>query len=199
MKVRFDLRPAGLIEKERQKKKFNFMKVIAVFLMGMFFLASGGYIVVMTLNLLMLRDEVQTRENLVSGLDMERANLNRQVTELRAQERVFIETLRIMNEDMPTIEVLNALESNMDIYGIGFNTLKFTQGREARGVKEPDMVELTGLVASDKQIVDYSDRLRTSGVFNDVRLPVTTLNERTGMISYTLQMPVKEIGDINKP
>jgi hypothetical protein len=101
-----------------------------------------------------------------------------------------------MQEDLPSLEVLNALETNMDDYGIGFNTLKFVIGKMNRNVKEPDYVEVTGTVASDKQIIDFSDRLRASGVFSDVFLPVTTLNESTGMISFTLRMPIFPIGQI---
>jgi len=84
----------------------------------------------------------------------------------------------------------------MDNYGIGFNTLRFVLGRAAGGGRTPDVVEVTGTVASDKQIIDFSDRLRASGVFSDVFLPSTTRNERTNMISFTLRMPVLPIGQI---
>ena len=198
MKVQFDLRPAGMLERERKQKSFNLTRTVALLLMLTFFLTSGGYIVIMTLERFTLQEEVDFKEDTVAGLETEKIALNKQVSELKAREKVFADTLKIMNEDLPTLEVLNALEANMDDYGIGFNTLKFVIGRTNRNVKEPDVVEVTGIVASDKQIIDFSDRLRESGVFNDVLLPVTTLNENTGMISFTLRMPIKTIGEINK-
>jgi len=191
MRVQFDLRPAGMVEKERKKKGFNLTRIIAVLLMLAFLASSGGYIATMTLQSFRLRDEIVTRQSMVSSLQMERVALERQVNELRARERVFADALRVMNEDLPTIEVLHALEANMDLFGIGFNSLRFVTG--AAG----NVVEVTGLVASDRQIIDFSDRLSATGIFRDVFLPITQLNEATGMISFTLRMPVRPIGEIS--
>ena len=188
MKVQFDLRPAGMLEKERKQKSFNLTRTVAILLMLAFFATSGGYIVMMTLQRFMLQETVDFKESQVSGLEVENNALRRQVNELQASERVFAETLKIMQEDLPTLEVLNALEVNMDDFGIGFNTLRFVAG---------NTVEVTGTVASDRQIIDFSERLRESGVFRDVFLPVTTRSEQTGMISFTLRMPVLPIGQIN--
>jgi cell division protein FtsL len=199
MRVQFDLRPAGMLEKERKKKSFNISRVLAILLMMAFFATSGGYIVVITWKFFMLKDEVATIENIVAGLEAEKSLLERQVSELRAREKVFADTLKIMNDDLPTVEVMHALESNMDAYGIGFETMRFVIGRETRGGKEPDVLEVTGLVASNEQIIEFSDRLRGSGVFKEVSLPVTTLIEQTGMVSFTLRMQYFAIGDIERP
>jgi hypothetical protein len=196
MRVQFDLRPAGLLEKERKQKSFNLTRTIAIILMLLFFGSSSYYLVMMTLHRIRLEDVVSERESMIFTLETEKSGLERQVNELKAREKVFADTLKIMQDDLPTIEVLDALETNMDDYGIGFNSLRFVIGRVDRGVKAPDVVEVTGLVASDKQIIDFSDRLRAAGVFSDVFLPVTTRNDQTGMISFTLRMPVYPIGQI---
>jgi cell division protein FtsL len=204
MKTQFDLRPAGMLEKERKQKSFNLTRLIAFLLLFVYFATSIGYLVVMTMERFTLENEVNDKEGLVANLEMEKNGLQRQVNDLKAKEKVFADTLQIMQDDLPTIEVLKALEESMPESGIGFNTLKFVIGRmtpPARGtrgpaVKAPDVVELTGVVATDKLIIDFSDRLRASGVFSDVLLPVTTLNERTNMISFTLRMPVFPIGQI---
>jgi len=158
MKVQFDLRPAGMLEKERKRTGFNLTRTVAVILMLAFFLSSGGYIVMMTLERFMLQDEVEVREDMIANLETEKVALEGQVNELKPRERVFADTLQIMNDDLPTLEVLNALEANMDDYGIGFNTLRFVIGSDA------NVVEVTGLVAT-----------------------------------FTLRMPIKAIGDINRP
>lgn len=189
MRVQFDLRPAGMVEKERKKSSFNLTRLVAMILMMAFFITSIGYIVVMTMALIDMRDQVDMRETEIAGLNLERAALAGQVTSLQARETVFVNTLAIMNDDLPTIEVLAALETHMDEYGIGFETLRFAAGRT---------VEVTGLAATDRQIIDFSERLRFSGVFSDVALPVTSLNAATGMISFTLRMVYLPIGEIRR-
>jgi len=196
MKIQFDLRPAGMLEKERKQKSFNLTRTIAIILLGAFFMSSIGYIAMMSMERVNLQNEVLDKENFVRNLEREKNNLQRQVNDLKSREKVFSDTLKIMQDDLPTIEVLNALETEMDNYGIGFNSLKFVIGRVTRGVKAPDVVEVAGTVASDKQIIDFSDRLRSTGVFSDVLLPVTTRNEKTNMITFTLRMPVLPIGQI---
>ena len=199
MKTQFDLRPAGMLEKERKQKSFNLTRIVAILLMGAFFVTSVGYIVLMAWQSFALQEAVIDKEALVNGLEAEKSTLQRQVNDLRAREKVFTDTLQIMQDDLPSLEVLNALETNMDVYGIGFNSLRFVIGRGSGNNKAPDVVEVTGTVATDKQIIDFTDRLRSSGVFSDVFLPVTTRNERTGMISFTLRMPVFPIGQIKRP
>jgi hypothetical protein len=140
----------------------------------------------------MMQDEVNSLQGRLAALRVEVASLTGQLNALRARETVFVNALRIMNDDLPTIEVLSALETNMDIFGIGFDTMRF-QHSQAEG----NFVEVVGLVASDTQVIDFAERLRLSGVFNSVSLPATALNSNTGMVSFTLRMPVKAIGEIN--
>ena len=199
MKAQFDLRPADLLKKESKQKGFNPTRLLAVFLMLLFFMSTGYYLFMMGLvELPSMQDAVMEKENEVASFEAEKIVLQKQVNDLRAKEKVFADTLKIMQDDLPTIEVLNALETEMDVYGIGFNSLKFVIGRVSGNTKAPDSVELTGTVATDKQIVDYSDKLSTCGVFSDVNLTSTTLDEKTGMITFTLNMPVYPIGQIQQ-
>ena len=200
MKAQFDLRPSGMLAKERKQKSFNLTRLIAVLLVLAFFASTGGYIVMMGMNSFRLQKAVQAKREAAAGLRRRKSDLEKQVTELKAKEKVFIDTLQIMQEDLPTIEVLNALETEMDDYGIAFTSLKFVFGRAAaRGrEKEPDVVELTGLVTLDTQVVDFSERLRSAGVFSDVLLTATTRDERTGLVSFTLRMPYLPIGQIQR-
>jgi hypothetical protein len=165
-------------------------------LIGAFLLTSGGYYALMLRNLFWLQEEVVTKEDHVLTLETDKTVLQKQVSDLQAREKVFSQTLQIMQDDMPSLEVLNALESNMDGLGMGFNTLRFNLGRGTGANKEPDVVEVTGMATTDKQIIDYADRLRASGVFRDVFLPSTVRSEQSGMINFTLRMPVFPIGQI---
>jgi hypothetical protein len=192
MKVQFDLRLIDMVEKERKKKSFNATRLVAILLMMAFFISSGAYLALMTIQSFGMQDRVDDLQSRLAALRVENASLTGQLNVLRAREAVFANALRIMNDDLPTIEVLSVLETNMDLFGIGFDTMRFLHTPA-----EGNVVEVVGLVASDRQIIEFSDRLRLSGVFNNVSLPVTTLNPNTGMVSFTLRMPVRAIGEIN--
>ena len=43
MKVQFDLRPSGMLERERKQRSFNPTRTVAILLMLAFFLTSGGF------------------------------------------------------------------------------------------------------------------------------------------------------------
>jgi len=193
MRVQFDLRPIDMVEKERKKTGFNLTRLVAILLILAFFISTIGYIGRTMLNIFTLRDEIETSERAVAALRAETTVLRGEVNNLVAREGVYANALRIMNEDLPTIEVLRALELDMDDYGIGLTTLRFITAATGNSV------EVTGQVASDRQIIEFSERLRFAGVFSSVRLVSTSLNENTGMVSFTLQMPVYPIGEIGTP
>jgi len=190
MRIQFDLRPADMVEKERKKTGFNLTRLVAIVLMMAFFVSTIGYITMTTFSIFTLRDEIETGRLAVVDLQRRTSDQRGRLNSLIADERVFANALQIMNDDLPTIEVLRALEQNMGDYGIGFETLRFVTA--AGG----NTVEVVGQAAYDRQIIEFSDRLRLAGVFSNVFLPLTTLNENTGMISFTLRMPVHSISEI---
>jgi len=190
MRVQFDLRPIEMVEKERKKTGFNFVRVLAILLMMTFFVSTISYLVIMGFASFGLRERIDEVRNTVNSVQAQNANLQGQINLHRAQEAVYVNALAIMNDDLPTIEVLGALETFMDPFGLGFSTLSF------QVVGGAVIVNVVGEAASDRQIIEYSERLRLSGVFSQVNVVSTALIEATGMISFTMRMPVRSIGEI---
>jgi len=179
-----------MAEKER-KKTGNISRLVVALLAFALFASTIAYIAIMFMDTIYLQDRIGTAQAEVTSLRQQNSELTGQVNALRARENVFVDALRIMNDDFPTIEVLEALKINMDYFGIGFDTLRFFT------VAERNVVEVTGQVASDRQLIDFTNRLRFSRVFSDVFLPQIPKQEFSGMIWFTIRMPVRAIGEIN--
>jgi cell division protein FtsL len=195
MRVQFDLRPTSLLEKERKRTSFNPMRILVTLLLLVFFASSGAYIVLMTLNMFSLRTSVEEKTYEVENKEGQKAALEAEIRRLAAQEAVYASTLKIMQDDLPTLEVLNAFEEHMD-YGMGLNTLRF--GNSAPG-GTPVTVDATS--ATEAQIIALYDGLMGSGVFTPASAGMTNSrrDDRTGRVSFTLSLVAFPIGQIRSP
>ena len=106
---------------------------------------------------------------------------------MQDRERVFTNTLKIMQDDLPTLEVLNALETYMEP-GMGLNSLRCTGS--------PNMAVVIATAAAEDQIINFTNGLSGCGVFSAVAMPVSTRDERTGRVTFTLNLSVLPIGQI---
>ena len=192
MRVQFDLRPATLLEKERKKTSFNLIRTLAILLLILFFVSSGAYIGLMTWNMFSLRDSVDNKRDEVESMEGQKMALEAELRRLAAQEAVYACTLKIMQDDLPTLEVLSAFEDHM-AYGMGLNTLRF--GNTAAG-GTPVTVDSTA--AREDQIIDLYDGLMGSGVFAPTSTGMTNSkrDDRTGRVSFTLNLVAFPIGQI---
>ncbi|GHS97520.1 hypothetical protein AGMMS50276_17710 [Synergistales bacterium] len=194
MIVKFDLRPAELVKKEVKRKSLNVMGIIAAVLIVLFVASSGFYLVTMTMNLLSLRDDVFFLTGDVDNLELDKRALEVEIGRLRVREKTFADTLKIMQDEMPSIEVLGAIEKNIS-YGMGVTRLQFSQAPTA-----PTVMNATA--ATTDQIVEFTDGLKSSGVFSDsesgIRMLTSTYSELTKRVSFTLNLTVNPIGKIGQ-
>jgi cell division protein FtsB len=174
------------LEKERKKTAFNLTRLLASLLLLFFVGSSVFYIGIMTLKMFSLREEIELKESQVSDLETGRRSLEAEINRLKAQEKVFADTLQIMQDDLPTLEVLNALETCMD-YGMGLNSLRLATGQVA-------VVEATAV--TEEQIIQLTDGLTGSGVFSAVTMPTSRRDDKTGRVSFTLNLTLLPIGQI---
>ncbi|MDR1979461.1 MAG: hypothetical protein LBQ42_12070 [Synergistaceae bacterium] len=193
MRVQFDLRPANLLEKERKRTSFNLTRVLAIILLLLFFTSSIAYIGVMTWNMLSMQADIEDKRNEVESMEGEKMALDAEIQRLRAQEAVYANTLKIMQDDLPTLEVLNAFEEHMD-YGMGLNSLRF--GNPVAG-GTPVAVDATA--ATEEQIIRLYDGLMSSGVFSAGAMSNSRRDDRTGRVSFTLNLTALPIGQIKSP
>jgi cell division protein FtsL len=191
MRVQFDLRPASLLEKERKRTSFNVIRILAFVLLAVFLLTTGGYIGWMTTQMINLQSNIDDLLGNVENMEGERMALAAEINRLREQERTYANTLKIMQDDLPTLEVLNAFEENM-AYGLGLNAFRFTNPAQGGGT----MAVLDATAATEEQITLLSDKLKECGVFSDVNMPTSRRDERTGRVSFTMNLVALPIGQI---
>jgi cell division protein FtsB len=188
MKMQFDLRPADLMKKESKKRSFNLMRLLIILLLLLFLISNGFYIMKTTLSVLALRDSVEYKRSEVSRLEASRAALEAEIRRLQEREKVFTDTLKIMQDDLPTLELFEALETCMEP-NMRISDLRFTAGREP-------LVILNATADTDEQTTIFRIGLENSGVFSRVTMPTSKLDEKTKRVQFTLNLTLLPIGQI---
>jgi hypothetical protein len=143
--------------------------------------------------MLSMQADIEDKRNEVESMEGEKMALDAEIQRLRAQEAVYANTLKIMQDDLPTLEVLNAFEEHMD-YGMGLNSLRF--GNPVAG-GTPVAVDATA--ATEEQIIRLYDGLMSSGVFSAGAMSNSRRDDRTGRVSFTLNLTALPIGQIKSP
>jgi hypothetical protein len=166
--------------------------MVAFLLLCAFVLTTGFYIGVMTKAMFDLQSDIEMAANEVENMEGSRMALEAEINRLREQEKMYANTLKIMQDDLPTLEVLNAFEEHMT-YGMGLNTLRFTTPAQGGGTT----AVLEATAATEDQITELSDNLKACGVFSSVTMPISRRDERTGRVSFTLNLVALPIGQIN--
>ncbi|MDR1621074.1 MAG: hypothetical protein LBS00_01725 [Synergistaceae bacterium] len=190
MRVQFDLRPASVLEKERKKTSFNLTRTLVMVLLPIFVIANLAYIGLMTMNMFTMQGELEDKRYEVESLEGERMALEAEIQRLKAQEAVYVNTLKIMQDDLPTLEVLNAFEQHME-YGMGLDSLRF-----ANPVAGGTPVAVAATAATEEQIIRLYDGLMSSGVFAAGTMSNSKRDDRTGRVSFTLNLTALPIGQI---
>ena len=191
MRVQFDLRPVTMLERERKKTTFNATRLVAFILMIIFAVSNGFYMWMAFQNMMRLNDAIEEKEYDVGNLEGEKNALEAEVGRLRRQEAEYAATLKIMQDDLPTLEVLNALERGLEP-GMGLNTLRLSP------TPQGTVATLDATAASDEQTVQFSTSLTSSGVFSAVSMPNSRLDDRTQRVSFTMSLTLLPIGQIKR-
>lgn len=192
MRVRFDLRPAEFLERERKRHSFSFVRLLAVLLLFSFMASTGFYITMAFLEMQVLQSELEVLEGDVADLEVSQTALTAEIGRLRAREEQFRKTLGIMQSEPPTLEVLNALETHMEL-GMGVNAIRFVPAvGEDKAVFYNATVDATAL--TEEQIIALTDGLSGSGLFSAVTMPSTQKDERTGRVSFSLALDARPFG-----
>jgi hypothetical protein len=147
----------------------------------------------MTMNMFSMQSKNEEKRNDVEGMEIERRALEAEVQRLKAREAVYVNTLKIMQDDLPTLEVLNAFEEHME-YGMGLNSLRFANPAAGR---MPVVVDATA--ATEEQIIRLYDGLMSSGVFASGSMSNSRRDDRTGRVSFTMNLVTVPIAQIKTP
>ena len=196
MRLQFDLRPAEYLEIERKRTSFNPIRLLAILLLFAFLAICGAYIAFAFMEVQTLSDEIEERQTMVDALEAQQRSLTAEINRLKNRETEFTKTLRIMQNEPATLEVLNAIETHLH-QGMGLNSIRFvpvtTRGSDS--VSYNATVEATAL--TEEQIIAMTDGLSGSGVFSGVTMPSSQRDEAAGRVNFNLLLNVRPLGEIS--
>jgi hypothetical protein len=166
------------------------MRTLAIILLLLFFPSTMGYIGWMAWNILSMRGDVEDKRNEVENMEGEKTALEGEIRRLQAQEAMYASTLKIMQDDLPTLEVLNAFEKHM-VRRMGLNTLRF-----GNTTPTGTTVTVDATAATEEQIINLYAGLMSSGVFASGSMSNSKRDDKTGRVSFTLNLTALPIGQI---
>ncbi|MDR1379773.1 MAG: hypothetical protein LBJ36_12090 [Synergistaceae bacterium] len=164
----------------------------ASILLFVFVVSTVGYITWTIREIFKLQEKLDEELSEVERMEDEQMALAAEISRLRQQEQTYANTLKIMQDDLPTLEVLNAFGDDIQ-EGMGLNTFRFTNPAQGGGT----MAVLDATAAKEEDITALSNSLQTCGVFSSVTIPTIRRDEKTGRVSFTLNLVALPIGQIN--
>ncbi len=183
---KLDLRPVEYVELERRRYSFNPNRLIFWGLLVGFVMLSIGTI---SFAWMRIRDiDIALEDKRVSNTDLmaQRAALSRRNAELENKRKETERILEFLKGDIPVLEIMNAIEKHA-VAGVKLENADFSRNA-ATGIT----VVIDGKAASEKVIFDMTERLKQSGEFVDVRLPIAQ-RAMTGQIVFKLVLRAKEV------
>ena len=181
-----DLRPAEYIELERRRYSFNPNRLILWGLLAGFLMMSAGTITYAFLMNYRIREDIEDMQSNVSTLTIKRQELEKENAKLEKRRQHTEQILEFLKNDMPVLEVLNAIEVNVKD-GIKYDNADFTKGLLG-GVT----VVIDGKARGDKEIIAMSEGLKESGLFDSVMIPFSQKDQLQRKV-FKMILKVKDI------
>lgn len=133
-----------------------------------------------------LKNGIEDLKYRVEDLKSIEADLTEEIKRMQDREKVYSTGLSIMNEELPTIEIFEAIDKSI-LKGVILNKLSFTQ----------KAIRLDGAANTENNISAFANNMMNSNdVFRDVQQP--TMN-RANMglegITYAITFAPKPIGE----
>ena len=183
---KLDLRPLQYVELERRRYSFNINRLVFGGLLIGFIMLSLGTI---SFSWMRIRDiDLALEEKRLENSDLlaRRAELAKSISDMDAKRRDTERVLNFLKGDIPVLEVMNALEEHATV-GVKFDNADFSRNSVA-GI----IVTIDGKASSEKAIINMTESLKQSPLFEDVRLPVSQ-KAATGQIIFKLVIRAKEV------
>lgn len=186
-KQKLDLRPSAYVELERRRYSFNPNRLLLWVLLVAFVMLSAGTISFTWMRIAELDAQLEGKREANSELLAQRAELAKGNADLEAQQRRTQLVLDFLKKDMPVLEIMNALEAHFAA-GVKFDEATFSR-LGTGGVT----VTIDGKAVDEKAILSMTEGLKQSGMFSEVRLPVS-LRAMTGQVIFKLILTIKDVG-----
>lgn len=139
-------------------------------------------------DILFLNGKINDLSNDVENLNSVKIKLQSELSRLSQQEAVYVSSLGIMQQELPTIEVLDSIDRSL-IKGVTLNTLALTQLD----------LRLNGVANAEDSVVEAARNLLDSGTFSTAQVPVVS---RTGSgpegLKFSLSLAPLKIVEVGK-
>ena len=185
MIVKLDLRPDSVKNVKPPKTRKVWLFMVCMFLVFGAAVAYSWF--VMAKDILFLQGKISDLSHQIGNLNNIRAGLMAELTRLDRQEQVYASSLSIMQQELPTIEILNSIEVAI-VRGVILNSLSLSDAN----------LKLDGVANIEDNIVQTARNLLDSGTFSQAQVPIVT-RENMGPegLRFSLSlapMAIEEVG-----
>lgn len=183
--VYIDLRPRDYLALQKRKNSFNINRVAAIALITVLGFALIVSVVLSILKANKLNVALDSERDFISSLQNQIRELERENDYLHSQQRNIVQILNFKREDLPVLEVMNALEANTGV-GIEFRSINF--GKDRSGC----VATLEATAEDEELIIAMTEGLTHSGIFRNITMPNSQKLE-SDKINFTLILNIEDL------
>jgi len=186
LRVKLDLRPENIKNVPPPKTRKIGVLMLCLFMIFGAVISFTGFTMVndiytFRVDINNLNNDIENEKSVERGLTAELARLAR-------QEQVYVSSLSIMQQELPTIEIFGSIDRSI-IRGVILNSLSLSQ-------KE---LKLGGVANTEDNIVTTIRSLLDSGVFSVAQVPVVTrANMGPEGLRFSISLEPLSIGESGK-
>lgn len=185
MVAKFDFRPERIINPPKPKTRKAFMLILSLFIA---FAVFAGYASFMAaVESLSLQSSVFSLQDRADKLEGVRIGLVAEMGRLQKREEAYKLTLAVMNQELPAIEILNAIDRSIP-EGITLSGITINAGS----------VSLSGTANTEEKIVQATRALLDSGVFKVAQVPVANRTANRGVINFSLLLTPLVLSEVKR-
>ena len=186
MNIRIDLRPDK--QAKPRVSTIGFSKYIALLLLIAFVAVSGLTLIYGGLKGHYMKAEILQTEKAIARLTTQDSKLTDELKRLQQQEKVYVDALNLLEDELPTIEFLSLLEQNLPA-GVWLNSISIKRGS----------VSLKGNSYGENDVVLFARGLLESDLVTSVSFPDTRRGkEKDGipMVDFSFSCQIRDIAQV---
>ncbi len=183
--IYIDLRSRDYLALQKRKNSFNINRVAILALITTLVFALIVSVVLSILKANKLNVALDSERDFISNLQNQVRDLERENDYLHSQQRGILQILNFKREDLPVLEVMNALEANTGV-GIEFRSINF--GKDRSGC----VATLEATAEDEELIIAMTEGLTHSGIFRNITMPSSQKLE-SDKINFTLILNIEDL------
>ncbi|HCL79894.1 MAG TPA: hypothetical protein DIC53_08005, partial [Synergistaceae bacterium] len=197
MKVKLDLRPRSLVEK--QSKKVNIARILIVALFVAFLMVAGATFALSFMKVRGMDAEIAMLNDQVALQKAQSLKLGNEIKRLGETEKMYLDALALLQEELPALEFLESVERSLP-EGVWLASLAMDAGRvtaEKGKQPVPGKATIRGGAYVENDVVHFAKGLQDAPVVSAVDFPVTSRVERedepVAIVDFTLSCTLRNM------